>query len=128
MNGKVRTVLDTIVENFGSGEFPEAVAMASYPIPDIPSARWSFTNRTLMFLAGTADARGFRQWKEVKRWVKSGARAVYILVPCMKTQTDDDTGEQKETLRFFKASPVFAARTRKAGRWIMNRSSFRNCR
>ena len=59
MNERVKSVLNTIVEKFKTGEIPEAVALASFPVPDIPSARWSFTNRTLMFLSGTADARGF---------------------------------------------------------------------
>lgn len=107
MNEKVKNVLNTIVEKFKSGEIPEAVAMASFPIPDIPSVRWSFTNRTLMFLAGTADARGFRQWKEANRWVKKGARAIYILVPCLRKEIDEDTGQEKESLRYFKPSPVF---------------------
>jgi len=107
MNEKVRNVLNTILEKFKSGEIPEAVAMASYPIPDIPSAKWSFTNRTLMFLAGTADARGYRQWKSVNRWVKKGAKAIYILVPCFGKQVDEETGEEKEVLNFFKPSPIF---------------------
>jgi len=107
MNERVRNVLNVITEKFKSGEIPEAVAMASYPIPDIPSGKWSFTNRTLMFLSGTGDARGFRQWKEVNRWVKKGAKAIYILVPCMKKRVDDDTGKEREFLRFFKPSPVF---------------------
>jgi antirestriction protein ArdC len=107
MNNRVRQVLDVIVEKFKSGEIPEAVAMASFPVPDTPSSKWSFTNRTLMFLAGTVDARGFRQWKEVNRWVKKGARAIYILVPCFKKEIDDQTGEEKEVLRFFKSMPVF---------------------
>jgi len=106
MNDRVKNVLNTIVEKFKSGEIPEAVAMASYPIPDIPSAKWSFTNRTLMFLAGTGDARGFRQWKKVNRWVRKGAKAIYILVPCFGKQIADD-GEEKEFLRYFKLSPVF---------------------
>ena len=107
MNDKVKQVLNVILEKFKSGEIPEAIAMASFPIPDIPSSRWSFTNRTLMFLAGTADARGFRQWKRANRWVKKGAKAIYILVPCFKKQIDDETGDEKEVLRFFKTSPVF---------------------
>lgn len=107
MNEKVKNVLDTILEKFKNGEIPEAVAMASFPIPDIPSAKWSFTNRTLMFLSGTGDARGFRQWKEANRWVKKGAKAIYILVPCFKKEVDEETGEEKEMLHFFKASPVF---------------------
>ena len=108
MNERVKNVLNIIVEKFKSGEIPEAVAMATFPVPDTPSARWSFTNRTLMFLSGTADARGFQQWKQSNRWVKKGARAIYILVPCIKRETDEETGEETETLRYFKASPVFA--------------------
>ncbi|MGD1971909.1 MAG: hypothetical protein PVF24_09865 [Desulfobacterales bacterium] len=50
MNEKVRQVLSIILEKFKSGDMPEAVALASYPIADIPSGKWSFTNRTIMFL------------------------------------------------------------------------------
>lgn len=107
MNEKVKSVLNTIVEKFKSGEIPGAVAMASFPILDIPSSKWSLTNRTLMFISGTSDARGFRQWKSVNRWVKKGAKAIYILVPCFGKQIDNETGEEKEILRFFKPSPVF---------------------
>ena len=63
MNDKVKNVLNTIIDKFKSGDIPQAVALATFPIPDTPSANWSFTNRTLMFISGTGDARGFRQWK-----------------------------------------------------------------
>ena len=106
MNEKVKQVLNVILEKFKSGEIPEAVALASYPAADVPSSKWSFTNRTLMFLAGTADARGYLQWKEVNRWVKKGAKAIYILVPCFKKKVDED-GDEKEYLQYFKAMPVF---------------------
>ena len=107
MNDKVKRVLGVIIDKFKSGEIPEAVALASYPIPDIPSSKWSFTNRTLMFLSGTGDARGFRQWRIVNRWVKKGSKAIYILVPCLKKEVDEETGKEKEVLRFFKSTPVF---------------------
>jgi len=107
MNDRAKEVLQVILEKFKSGDIPEAVALASYPIPDIPSSKWSFTNRILMFLAGTGDARGFRQWKEANRWVRKGAKAIYILVPCFAKQTDEGTGEEKEILRYFKPSPVY---------------------
>jgi len=61
MNDKVKKVLNGIVEKFKTGYIPEAVAMASFPIPDTPSCKWSFINRTLMFwpvpvmLAGIAS-------------------------------------------------------------------------
>ena len=76
MNDKVKKVLNVIVEKFKSGEIPEAVALASFPTMDVPSSQWSFTNRTIMFLSGTGDARGFLQWKQANRWVKKGARAI----------------------------------------------------
>jgi hypothetical protein len=34
-----------------------------------------------VFIAGTEDARGFKQWKEVNRYVKKGAKAFVILAP-----------------------------------------------
>jgi len=107
MNTKVRQVLQVIVDKFKSGEIPGAVAFARYPIPDIPSSEWSFMNRTLMFLGGTGDARGFRQWKEVNRWVKKGAKAIHILIPCFKKEVDEETEDEKNVLRFFKSMPVF---------------------
>lgn len=105
MNDKIKNVLNTIIDKFKSGDIPEAVALASFPIPDTPSAKWSFTNRTLMFLSGTGDARGFRQWKEVNRWVQKGATAIYILVPCF-TKKLDESGEE-EAIAYFKPTPVF---------------------
>lgn len=105
MNDRVKNVLNTIIEKFKSGDIPEAVALASFPIPDTPSARWSFTNRTLMFLSGTGDARGFRQWQEVNRWVQKGARAIYILVPCFRRKSDET--DEEEIIAYFKPKPVF---------------------
>lgn len=107
MNEKVKNVLNTILEKFESGDIPEAVAMASFPIPDLPSTQWSFFNRTIMFLSGTCDARGIRQWNSAKRNIKKGSKALYILVPCFKKKTDEKTKEEKEILSFFKATPVF---------------------
>lgn len=107
MNDKVKKVLATILEKFESGDIPEAVAMASFPIPDLPSTKWSFFNRTLMFLSGTCDARGYNQWRSVKRHIKKGSKAIHILVPCFKKQTDEETKQEKEVLSFFKAMPVF---------------------
>ena len=107
MNQQIKTVLDSILETFESGDIPEAVAVASFPIPDIPSTNWSFTNRTIQFLSGTSDSRGYRQWLEVGRQVKKGAKAIYILVPCFKKGKNDETGEEEKSLTFFKTCPVF---------------------
>lgn len=107
MNDRVKNVLQGIVDTFKSGQIPEAVALASFPIPDIPSTSWSFLNRMIMYLSGTMDARGFRQWKQADRWVVKGSKAIHILVPCFKKEVDEETGNEGEVLTFFKASPVF---------------------
>lgn len=106
MSEAVKTALRGILERFASGDIPEAIALATYPVADIPSSQWSFLNRTIMFLAGTSDARGFRQWKQVNRHIKKGAKAIYILVPCFYKSKEGDEEEQA-TLRGFKAAPVF---------------------
>ncbi len=107
MKNKIQAILSTIVARFESGDIPEAVAYSMFPVADIPSAKWSLVNRTLQFLAGTADGRGFNQWKTSKRSVKKGAKAFYILVPYMKTQENEKTGEEEKLLRGFMARPVF---------------------
>ena len=47
----------------------EKVAHAVFRGKDIPADKWSFLNRVLMYLNDTEDARGFRQWQEVGRYV-----------------------------------------------------------
>jgi len=84
MNEKVKQVLNQILDRFKSGDIPDAVVYAFYPIPDIPSSKWSLMNRTLMFFGGTSDARGYRQWQQINRSVKKGSKALYILVPFIK--------------------------------------------
>lgn len=59
-----------------------------------PCRAWSFSNQLLVALAGTQDARGFRQWHEAGRSVKKGARALWILIPLVSKETDED-GEDK---------------------------------
>ncbi|MBU1194086.1 MAG: antirestriction protein [Proteobacteria bacterium] len=107
MNQNIQNVLNSIVSAFESGDIPEAVAVASFPIADIPSAQWSFTNRTIQFINGTGDARGYRQWKSVGRQVAKGSKSIYILAPCLKKQKDEETEEEKLVLTSFKAVPVF---------------------
>lgn len=81
MYEKVRQALEGVLKKFESGNIPEAIAYSTFPIYDIPSARWSLLNRILMFIAGTQDARGYRQWEEVGRYVKKGAKSFSILAP-----------------------------------------------
>jgi len=107
MNDKVKQVLNAILDRFKNGDIPQSVAYSMFPIPDIPSSKWSILNRTLMFLAGSQDARGFCQWKEVNRYVKKGSKAFHILVPNIKKAEDSETGEKKAHLAGFLARGVF---------------------
>ena len=107
MNERIKEVLDSILERFKSGDIPEAVAYSMFPILDIPSAKWSILNRIIMFLSGTNDARGFRQWNEVNRYVKKGSKGFYILVPHIRKIENRDTGEEKAALVGFLTRAVF---------------------
>ena len=101
---------------FETGELPAAVARTVIRSNgNRPSDRWSLANRLIMLAHGTFDARGFRQWQEVGRRVKKGARAFYILAPITKKVVrrvaDEETGEEQEEERVvvvgFRGIPVF---------------------
>ena len=106
MSNRIQDVLNVILEKFESGDIPQAVAIATFPVADIPSAKWSFLNRLIMYMAGTADARGFRQWQKVKRCVKKGARAFYIIVPRM-IKKETESGDEESVVSGFLTRPVF---------------------
>lgn len=60
MPASISDTVKQIIASFERGDIPEAIAYSMFPIPDIPSAKWSLLNRTIMFLAGTKDARGYK--------------------------------------------------------------------
>jgi antirestriction protein ArdC len=107
MTEKVRQTLQSIVEKFKNGDIPEVIAYSTFPIPNIPAAKWSLVNRMLMYLAGTGDARGFRQWQEVGRHVKKGAKAFTILAPRFIKKQGEDEEKERTILAGFLAIPVF---------------------
>tara|TARA_B100000614_G_scaffold252346_1_gene264890 strand:- start:301 stop:1083 length:783 start_codon:yes stop_codon:yes gene_type:complete len=107
MNKHVQNIFNSIVTNFMTGEIAESVAMACFPSPQAPSSSWSFTNRTIMFLSGTGDARGYQQWKAADRYVKKGSHPIHILAPCFKKDVDEKTGKEKRVLNHFNAVSVF---------------------
>lgn len=72
-----------------------------------PFDRWSFHNQILCILQGSEDARGYRQWEQVNRHVKKGAKAIGILAPRLKTAEDEQTKEKKSVLVGFLSIPVF---------------------
>lgn len=107
MATSIHETVSGIIAAFEKEEIPEAIAYSMFPIADIPSSKWSLLNRTIMFLSGTQDARGYRQWQQVGRHVKKGSRAFYILVPKISKTVDNKTGEEETILRGFVCRPVF---------------------
>jgi len=103
---KAKVALNTVLTAFKNGTIPDAIAFSCYPRMDVPSNNWSFLNRTLMFISGTADARGFKQWAAANRHVKKGAKAIYILAPSFRKMEDEEQNERK-VLTGFRSVPVY---------------------
>ncbi|HCB93851.1 MAG TPA: hypothetical protein DEP57_08635 [Selenomonas sp.] len=110
----IKDSIDSLMEMFKSGDFPEKIALSiirRHEGDTIPADDWSLGNRTLMLAQGTTDARGYKQWMEVNRFVKKGSRAIYILAPLTRKirETDKATGEEKDTVIItgFRPIPVF---------------------
>jgi antirestriction protein ArdC len=110
----VRTVTDKLIARFEQGDISDYVAAALIQRKqghvDIPSTKWSWSNVILMMLAGSHDARGYRQWQAVGRQVKAGTKAFHILAPrTRKVTEEDDNGDESErfVLTGFTTVPVF---------------------
>jgi len=114
---KIREICGKLIAMFESGQAPLVIARSVIQKKEgaRPSDSWSIGNRILMFLAGTEDARGYRQWEEVGRHVKKGAKAFYILAHCTKEKTEKiinpETGKEQEEKKIvivgFRGIPVF---------------------
>ena len=103
--------LEKVIHLFSTTQLPDLCAKALIAAPEKPSSKWSFGNQLLMLLAGTEDARGFKQWNEVGRYVRKGAKAFRILGPVFIKKPldsyDPNNDEEVEVLVGFKAIPVF---------------------
>ena len=105
--------LEKVIQLFSTRQLPDLCAKALISAPEMPSSKWSFGNQILMLLAGTGDARGYRQWQGVGRQVRQGSKAFYILGPVyvrksIESASGDPEGDEEiEVLVGFKAIPVF---------------------
>lgn len=106
---KVKDVLTKVLSEFQEGSIPDKIAYTMFPFVNIPSSKWSLLNHLVMFIHGTEDARGFRQWQEVKRHVKKGSKSFQILVPCFKKEKDAKKEEDVSVLTGFTTANVFRA-------------------
>jgi antirestriction protein ArdC len=110
---KARDATSRLLALWESGEMPAAIATLTIrrQAGERPCDSWSLGNRLLVLIAGTQDARGFRQWEQAGRHVVRGAGAIHILGPiARKVKGEDaDSGEPTERtiIRGFKAIPVF---------------------
>ena len=103
--------LNKVLEAFESGKLPEIVKRTWIePSGNIPSEKWSLMNRILMTIHGTSDARGFKQWKTVGRYVKKGSHAFAILAPTFRIVEQENNKGEKEKIKIlsgFMGVPVF---------------------
>jgi Zn-dependent peptidase ImmA (M78 family) len=58
-------------------------------------------------MAGTSDARGYRQWEVVGRSVKKGAKSIAIFAPLSKIVENTGDGKNKTIIFGFRPIPVF---------------------
>jgi len=101
-----------ILDAFQSGSVPKALAPVFIHRKDnVPCRAWSWSNQLIVALTGFSDARGYRQWQEVGRYVRKGEKAFHILVPIVgkKSVENRETGEEEDRtfIRGFTSAPVF---------------------
>jgi hypothetical protein len=110
---RIKEAMETLLKIFQEDNL-DKVARAVFRGGDVPADKWSFLNRVLMYLNDTEDARGFRQWQPVGRYVKKGSKAFYIIGPVTRKitaeknlESGETVREEKQILAGFKAIPVF---------------------
>jgi hypothetical protein len=102
LTANAQQVAAEILEAFKSGAVPKALAQTFLTRHlDSPCSRWSWRNRLIVALRGHADARGFRQWRQVGRHVRAGAKAFLILGPMVARSHGgneaEDPGDDRES-------------------------------
>ena len=100
-----------MLELFSKKDFPKKMAFTiirkATTEPILPSDSWSLTNRLIMQAIGeTQDARTYKQWQQVERFVQKGAKAFYIYAPRIVKKKDENNNEKEELVGFI-AVPVF---------------------
>ncbi len=102
--------LEKIVQLFSSAQLPDLCAKAIISAPEKPISKWSMGNQLLALIAGTNDARGYRQWQDAGRHVRAGSKAFHILGPVFAQKPlDGEAGEEEtvDVLVGFRSIPVF---------------------
>jgi len=110
VNDRVKETLGKIEEAFKQPDKLTGYMAASLikSEEDRPIDRWSWGNRLLCLMHGTADARTFKQWKTVNRYVKKGEKAFFLLAPNTFRVKDEESDETHVVLRGFSTFAVFS--------------------
>lgn len=109
---KAEAAAKQILDAFQAGNLPRALAPIFVNRKDgTPCRAWSWSNQIIVALHGYSDARGYRQWQEVGRYVCKGQKAFPILVPIVRKRevTSAETGEKQEAsyIAGFTSAAVF---------------------
>lgn len=72
-----------------------------------PCRDWSWRNQLIVAIRGHSEARGFRQWEQAGRRVKTGEKAFRILSPLARKVVDEESEKEKTAVYGFKGTPVF---------------------
>ena len=113
MNEKTKQILDNLVDAILNKDLVDRVLKNKiFTAPgDIPCNNWSLLNKMIVVENDTGDARGYRQWQEVGRFVKKGCHAFKILAPCkyiVKEEEDEDGNIiEKKRVTGYRTIPVF---------------------
>ncbi len=120
MDKRVESILDNIVQKISDDTISSFMNKSLFGA-DVPMIKWSMLNQLACYIADTQDARGYRQWQRVGRYVEKGKRAIWILAPNIakikKTRQEEveidgliETVEREEEIQKlfgFKTVPVF---------------------
>ena len=110
--GRAEESAKQILSAFQTGTLPNALSTVFVKRKDnVPCRAWSWSNQLIVALFGHDDARGFRQWQEVGRYVNKGEKGCPILVPLKRKirEPDAETGKTGERFAIygFKHAIVF---------------------
>lgn len=106
---RVRRIAEDLILAFQTGAVPEALAKVFVKKSiDVPSQKWTWTNRFLGILRGHVYAAGFRQWEALGRKVRKGERCFHILGPSLKKLDEKaEDGSDRFLLLGYYSIPVF---------------------
>jgi len=109
--GELRKAINKILNEFQTGNIVESLSKSYLKSTNIPSDKWSLTNKILMLIAGTNDARSYNAWRDAGRQVQAGVKAFYISAPMKKEieefNKETNQYEKKEITIGFRPQPEY---------------------